>query len=347
MKRRILLFVLFAIVLIPRLDLPGRAQSLAADFETGLQKLKAHYHKPEVEYPDANPYSRAKYDLGMSLFFDPALSRSKTMSCASCHNPSLAWGDGMPRAVGDLGEPMARRAPTLLNVAYLDILGWIGQFPSLEGVTFTPITAHLIMNLDQSTLLARLQAEPEYRAAFAAAFGDDAVSRSRIEDAIATFERGIISSPAPFDRWLAGDPSAITDSAKRGFELFNGRARCAECHAGWAFTDGSFHDIGTATGDDRGRGTRLPTSIKLQHAFKTPTLRDVAKRAPYMHNGSVRTLDEVIDLYDRGGIDRPSRASPIAKLNLSPEDKADLLAFLGTLTSDPSRGDLSEADGRF
>ena len=128
---------------------------------------------------------------------------------------------------------------------------------------------------------------------------------------MATFERTIVSGEAPFDRWIKGDEKAINAAAKRGFDLFVGKAHCASCHSGWAFTDSSFHDIGTATGDDIGRGKLFPTSIKLQYAFKTPTLRDVARRAPYMHDGSDATLEAVIDLYDRGGIDRPSRSELI------------------------------------
>ena len=134
---------------------------------------------------------------------------------------------------------------------------------------------------------------------------------------------------------MAGDDAAISSSAKRGFALFNGKAHCASCHSGWAFTDGSFHDIGTATGDDIGRGALFPTSVKLRYAFKTPTLRDVARRAPYMHDGSVPDLAGVIALYNKGGIDRPSRSELIRPLGLSEQDQLDLIAFLKTLTEKP------------
>ena len=137
-----------------------------------------------------------------------------------------------------------------------------------------------------------------------------------------------MSGDAPFDRWIKGDEHAIDNAAKRGFDLFNGKAHCAACHTGWAFSDSSFHDIGVARGDDIGRGRLFPTSEKLRYAFKTPTLRDVARRAPYMHDGSVATLSEVIDLYNKGGIDRPSRAEDIKPLGLTAQEKADLIAFL-------------------
>ena len=137
------------------------------------------------------------------------------------------------------------------------------------------------------------------------------------------------------DRWIEGDERAISDSAKRGFDLFNSKAHCSACHSGWAFTDASFHDIGTATGDDIGRGQLFPNSPALRYAFKTPTLRDVARRPPYMHDGSVATLSDVIDLYNRGGIDRPSRAEEIKPLGLTEQEKADLVAFMRTYLNDP------------
>ena len=202
--------------------------------------------------------------------------------------------------------------------------------------SFAPLTNPANMNGNEAKLLAALSAIPGYRAAFAQAFPDGAISRPHIEQALATFERTIVSPPAPFDRWVAGDAHAVSVAAKRGFALFNGKLGCAECHSGWNFTDGAFYDIGEAKDDDIGRGRIFPSSQKLQHAFKTPTLRDVARRAPYMHDGAVATLDEVIDLYDRGGIDRPSRSELIKPLGLSAEEKADLLAFLKTLTADPA-----------
>ncbi len=191
------------------------------------------------------------------------------------------------------------------------------------------------MNLQEDALIARLAAVPGYLAAFAGAFEDHAITRPNIEMALATFERGIVSAEAPFDRWAAGDEQAIGAPAKRGFELFNGKGRCAGCHSGWAFSDASFHDIGVAQGADIGRGKLFPTSVKLLYAFKTPTLRDVARRAPYMHDGSVPTLDAAIELYNHGGIKRPSLSELIRPLSLTDGEKSDLVAFLETLTSAP------------
>ncbi len=194
-----------------------------------------------------------------------------------------------------------------------------------------PITSPDIMNLPIDELIKRLSAIPGYARAFDAAFGKGDITMPKIELALATFERSIVSDDAPFDRWIRGDEAAIDAAAKRGFALFNGKANCAACHSGWAFTDASFHDIGVAKNDDIGRGRLFPTSVKLQYAFKTPTLRDVTRRGPYMHDGSLSTLGDVIDLYNRGGIDRPSRDDEIHQLNLPQSEKADLIAFLQTL----------------
>lgn len=230
---------------------------------------------------------------------------------------------------------MALRAPTLLNVAWTLVLGWDGKFRNVEAVTFAAISGPIIMNLPEAEAIERLAEIPGYVRAFADVFGDGRITRQNIEFALATYERTIVSAPASFDRWIGGDEEAISPAAKRGSTLFTGKAGCSGCHNGWAFTDGSFHDIGTARGDDIGRGRQFPTSLKLRFAFKVPTLRDVARRAPYMHDGSVPTLEGVVDLYNRGGVERPSRSLEIRRLGLTANERVDLIAFLRTLTSDP------------
>jgi cytochrome c peroxidase len=304
---------------------------------TDRDSSRENYHWPtKIPYPQDNQYSEAKFKLGRMLFFDPILSGSGSRSCASCHNPGLSWADGQPRAVGLTQEPLPVRTPTLLGVAWIPKLGWNGRFRDLESVAMTPITTAKMMNLSELLLIERLSAIPAYVDAFKIAFHETEISLQEIEQALATFERSIIPTRAPFDRWINGDRTAINKSAERGFDLFNGKANCAACHKGWAFTDASFHDIGSAQNDDLGRGNLFPNSVSLRYAFKTPTLRDVARRAPYMHDGSVPTLEAVIDLYDRGGIDRPSRAPEIHPLGLANDEKADLIAFLQTLTGGPA-----------
>jgi cytochrome c peroxidase len=310
--------------------------SVAGDPPLDRTAWQQKYWRPTaIPYPKDNPYSEAKFTLGQSLYFDPRLSRSQTTSCASCHNPVLSWSNGLPRAIGDNNDVLALKVPTLLNVAWIPRPGWNGHFRDLENVTFGPISGPTNMNMPAPMLIDRLSAIPGYLNAFDRAFGEGEITKRKIELALATYERSIVSTEAPFDRWINGDEGAISAAAKRGFDLFNNKAHCAGCHSGWAFTDSSFHDIGSATGDDIGRGKLFKTSVKLRYAFKTPTLRDVARRAPYMHDGSVATLREAIDLYDRGGIERPSRSNLIFPLKLTEAEKADLIAFLETLTGKP------------
>lgn len=300
---------------------------------TSRHDWRDEYRRPKsIPYPDDNPYTKAKATLGRLLFFDPILSGERARSCGSCHNPSLSWTDGVMRGLGENQRPMATHTPTLLNIAWVPVLGWRGQFPDLETVAVTPMTSPNIMNVKMDRLISELRSIPGYVAAFNNAFPGGTISADTIKKALATYERTIVSSAAPFDRWIDGDEKAISDAAKRGFNLFRGKAGCSECHRGWNFTDVSFYDVGVAGKADLGRGTMFPNSIKLRHAFKVPTLRDVARRAPYMHDGSVPTLEAVIDLYDRGGIDRPSRSDLIKPLHLTAQDKADLVAFLKTLT---------------
>ena len=223
------------------------------------------------------------------------------------------------------------------GAAWLEGFGWDGKFRTLESVAFTPLSAAANMGRNEQELLRDIAENDAYRAAFDRLFPGEGVSHATVERALATYQRTIVPAVAPFDRWIAGDDAAIPEAARRGFDLFTGRAECAECHATWRFTDDSFRDIGTGGDRDLGRGRLFPNSKALQHAFKVPTLRDVAKRAPYMHDGSLPTLESVIALYDRGGVERPSRNEHVHPLGLSPQERDDLLAFLQTLTGDAAR----------
>lgn len=310
------------------------ATILVAHHETiGVTGREAYRRPAEVPHPPENPFTVEKAELGRKLFFDTMLSGPGSHSCSTCHSPALAWGDGLARAQGQTKLPL--RSPTLIDIAWIPRLGWDGKFRDLESVAFAPITSRANMNLPEDTLLTRLGASSTYVSGFAAAFGADGITRRNIELALATYQRTIVSGQAPFDRWVDGDESAISSAAKRGFEAFNGKARCAGCHNGFSFTDGSFHDIGTGKDTDIGRGRLFPQSVKLRYAFKTPTLREVTRRAPYMHDGSIATLEGVIDLYDRGGIERPSRSGLIRPLGLTDSERSDLIAFMQTLSAAP------------
>jgi cytochrome c peroxidase len=297
------------------------------------ERMKALYARPtSVPFPADNPYSAEKASLGEMLFFDPRLSGANYISCASCHNPALSWGDGLPRGIGHGMTVLGRRTPTILNAAWADLLMWDGRKANLEEQALGPMSAPVEMNQELAKLPAKLSAIDGYRERFAAVFPGEGISVANAAKAIATYERTIVSGTAPFDRWIAGDESAISHSAKRGFMLFNTKANCSACHSGWNFTDSSFRDIGLPD-EDIGRGKILDLP-SMQHAFKTPTLRDVERRAPYMHDGSVPTLLAVVEHYDHGFVERPSLSDEVKPLHLTAEEKTDLVNFMMTLTGE-------------
>lgn len=304
-----------------------------ADPAADMARLKAQYQRPAaIPFPATNPYSEAKAELGRMLFFDPRVSGPSTMSCASCHNPALSWGDGLPTGVGSDARVLGRRSPSILNLAWAELLMWDGRAESLEHQATGPITEPREMNQTMPRLLATLGELPGYRVRFDAAFPGEAISDKTIAKAIATFERTVVSGRAPFDRWVEGDETAIGAEAKRGFVTFNGKGNCAACHSGWRLTDDSFHDIGLP-GSDPGRGKLIAGVEPLKNAFKTPGLRNIDQRAPYMHDGSVPTLAAVVRHYDTGFIARPSLSAEVRRLNLTDAEVAELVAFMKTLTS--------------
>lgn len=295
---------------------------------------KSQYHRNlEIEYPEDNAPRMARIELGRNLFFDPRLSRSGGQSCASCHNPSFDWGDGLGVGVGDNLKQLGRRSPTILNLAWAEPLMWDGRADSLEEQALGPLKADVEMNMPIDKLIERLSSIPGYLPMFAEAYdGTPEITGERVALAIAAFERTIISERAPFDKWIEGDETAISASAKRGFDLFNGDAKCASCHEGWRFTDDSFYDIGLKS-TDLGRGALFPGIASMQYAFKTPGLRNISGRAPYMHSGQLSTLRDVVKHYSLGGINRPSRSEDVSGLDLSEGEVGDIVAFLETLTS--------------
>jgi cytochrome c peroxidase len=299
-----------------------------------LEELKAQYRRPDaIPFPKSNPYTVEKATLGKKLFFDTRLSAANLLSCASCHNPAYGWGDGQPRGVGHNMKTLGRRSPSIVNAAFGEIFMWDGRAATLEEQALGPIRADVEMNLPVEQLMEKLAGIPEYQPLFKAAFPTEGMTPETIAKAIATYERTVVSGRAPFDAWIEGDTKAISEEAKRGFVLFNTKAACHNCHSGWNFTDDSFHDIGLAS-PDVGRFKHLPAIAKMQYAFKTPGLREITRRGPYMHDGSVPTLEAVMEHYDRGGIDRPSRSELMKPLGLTGQERDDLVAFMKTLTSD-------------
>jgi cytochrome c peroxidase len=297
-----------------------------------LDGLKAGYRRPAfIPFPRENTYTLAKAALGKKLYFDPRLSVSSTRSCASCHSPGFGWGDGQTLGVGPGMKKLDRRTPTIVNLAWGAIFMWDGRAPDLERQALGPIEGANEMNMPLAQLMKRLEEIAEYKMLFAAAFPEAGMSPATLAAAIATYERTIVSEQSPFDAWIEGDENAIPEAAKRGFAIFNTKGRCSSCHEGWNFTNDGFHDIGLRSADV-GRAAMLPDIPKMMHAFKTPGLREIERRGPYMHDGSLATLEDVVEHYDGGGVDRPSRSDLIEPIGLGAEEKSDLVAFLKTLT---------------
>lgn len=300
------------------------------------EELKAKYRRPhEIPAPASNPLTPEKVELGKTLFFDPRLSRTGTVSCASCHHPGFDWSDGLKRGIGVTGVPLPRRTPTVLNAAWLSALMWDGRAGSLEQQAVLPIIAEHEMGLELDEAVANVQAIKGYAPLFEAAYPGEGIRAETMLGALASFQRTLVSGEAPFDRWIEGDEAAISEAAKRGFLVFNEAGRCSKCHSSWRFTDDSFHDIGLES-EDLGRGEFAPPSVVImQHAFKTPTLRDFRMSGPYMHDGSMASLDEVIDHYEDGGKKRPSLSPEMKAVTLSAQERADLIAYLKTLQGAP------------
>jgi cytochrome c peroxidase len=306
--------------------------------ERRLASMKADYKRPPPR-PIENP---ALVDLGRSLFWDPRISASGKTACASCHFPYLGWSTTESKSRNDAGKLTSRRSQPLIGIGHAHgaPIGWDGRSATLEAQakgsiatgsmsmrgTDTPVKVEVIEE--------RIRAVPEYVARFRTALPGVQIDIDAIAKAIAGYERAVEPGIAPFDRWIEGDEDAISQSAKRGFVLFSSKAECFLCHSGWRFTNDSFHDIGTTT-TDLGRARQVKTDPLMQYAFKTPTLRSVALRPPYMHNGSVRDLYEVMKHYEKGGIDRPSRSPLMKNISLTDQERLDLIAFLETLTGMP------------
>lgn len=290
--------------------------------------------------PEDNPLTSAKIALGRRLFSDPLLSRDGTLACATCHDPQRAFTDGRPVAVGIRGQIGARSAPTLVNRAYGRSQFWDGRARSLEEQVLEPIVNPKELDLTINEAVERLASAAEYRDQFELAFGRS-VNREDLARALASYVRTIVSGDSPLDRYMDGERDALPAQARDGLSIFRGKGNCTACHVGPLLTDEQFHNTGVAwrggvwrdlgrfgvTGNDADRG-----------AFKTPTLREIARTAPYMHDGSFATLSEVIEFYDRGGNANAFRDRELRPLDLTDGEKQALLSFLRSLTRDVYEG---------
>jgi cytochrome c peroxidase len=284
-----------------------------------------------VPYPEDNKPTAERIALGKALFFDPRLSASNFISCASCHNPALGWSDGLKTANGHGMQKLDRSTPTILNTAFQAFQFWDGRARSLEEQAVAPIIAKGEMAEIMEELLKELNAVSGYRNLFEQAYPGEGINENTIARAIASFERTIISTESRFDRWLKGDKKALTLEEIEGFNLFKTKANCIACHSGFNFTDNGFHNIGLKSNDDDGRYKIKPVAI-MKGAFKTPTLRDVALTAPYMHNGEYDTLEQVIEHYNRGGDKKDNLSPNIKALDLTKQEQAKIISFLRALT---------------
>lgn len=296
----------------------------------------ATWRLPAVPMPANNVSTPARTELGKALFFDPRLSGNGSTSCASCHNPSLGWSDAQKTAIGFGGAVLGRATPTIVNTAFNTQFMWDGRSKSLEDQALGPMKAKDEMNANLPEIIERLGSMPAYRALFARAYPGEPIGEETIAKALAAFERTVISRDSPFDRWVAGDRKALTPQQSRGFRVFSdpARANCASCHSGANFTDNGFHNIGirsAAATPDLGRYNERKVA-SMKGAFKTPTLRDIELTAPYFRDGSAATLRAVVDHYVRGGDDRSNLSTEMRPLDLTEQEKEDLVAFMRALT---------------
>ena len=305
----------------------GQLPSLAMAEEANPQAVPAGLKRLRI--PSDNPLTAAKIALGKQLYFDARLSIDNTVSCASCHDPKKGWSNGERFATGVDGQVGGRSAPTIVNAAYHGLQFWDGRAKGLEGQALGPIQNPIEMNLSLEALVEKLNAIEGYRTQFEQVF-DGPAAPEHVAKAIAAFERTILSGDAPFDRYKAGDEDALSPAAKRGYEVFFHRAHCSACHSGPNFSDAGFHNVGIGFDQpkpDLGR-EQISGLLGDRGAFKTPTLREIARTAPYMHDGSLATLADVVEYYSKGGNGNPQLDEEIYALELTADEKADLVTFL-------------------
>jgi len=334
--RRVILVVALATLVV----MPAHGQD-GAPFTPEVPELPEFPPELDIDLfwvPEDNPITPEKVALGWQLFYDPRLSADETISCASCHLPGAGFADPRPGSVGTGGAVGDRNAPTVINAIFSETLFWDGRAGSLEEQAVGPIQNSIEMANTLEAVEKRLAEIPGYRQQFRSVFGADEITAELLGKAIAAFERVVVSADSPWDRALAsGDESLISDSARRGNALFNGKAGCSQCHAVTRITD-TPTDLYQNTGVGMNRDE--PDLGRFEHsgededrgAFKAPPLRNITETAPYMHDGSLATLEEVIAFYDRGGEPNAWLDEKMKPLELGDQEREDLLAFLESLT---------------
>jgi cytochrome c peroxidase len=313
----------------------------AANTESGTEyKLKIPFGLEEtaVVIPADNPLTNEKVELGRLLVFDKRLSQDNTIACMSCHLAKFAFTDGKPVATGIRGQKGGRSAPASINRVFSSAQFWDGRAATLEAQSVGPFTnpiEHGFANYD--VMRAKMMKIAGYRKLFKQAFGDDNITIDNVGRAIASFQRTILSGNSPADRFDQGqEAGAISAEAQHGLLLFREKARCTKCHSGFNFTDEKFHNLGLGWDDNKVDLGRYMVTKNAEDigAFKTPTLREVARSAPYTHDGRFKTLEEVVNFYNQGGVKNPHQDPLIIPLELTDEEKRDLVQFLHTLNGE-------------
>jgi cytochrome c peroxidase len=290
-----------------------------------------------VPAPPTNLGYLQKVELGQLLYFDTRLSKNNSVSCAFCHNPGTGFADARQFSIGAFGTAGGRQAPTVYNAGFLPLQFWDGRAGSLEEQAVGPIHNPVEMAEKHETVVPKIAKITGYQKKFQLVFGGGP-SLQHIAEAIAAFERTIVSQNSAFDKYVMGNDRAMDDAAVRGMGLFKGKARCVLCHNGPNFTDNQFHNLGVPQvgllKEDLGR-FMVSRQERDKGAFKTPTLRSIVETAPYMHDGVFKTLEEVVDFKDAGGGPNPYLSPLLKPLSLTGDEKTDLIAFLKALTGEP------------
>ena len=321
-----------ALAALTALAAPPAPQSTGAEFAPHLGELPLGLAR-ELAEPEGNAFDARRWELGRRLFFDALLSRDGTIACASCHRPELFFADDRPFSAGVGGARTRRNAPSLFNRGFGSELMWDGRAPTLEAQVLLPIEDEVEMGLPLDELLARLAAHGEYPALFAAAF-DDGLTRDNLARALAQFVRRLVLGDSPVDRFRAADAAALDPEARVGLWVYESKGRCWRCHSGPNFSDEGYHSTGVGVHDGAAEpGRAAVTGDPADRGrFKTPSLRGVARTAPYMHDGSIATLAEVVEFYRKGGVAHAERDALLEPLELTSREAAALVAFLEALS---------------
>ena len=325
-----------AMPLVPVIGVEGLGHKVFAAEPVTLPPITG-LEDPNTYVPADNPLTKEKIELGRAIFFDKRMSKDNTIACASCHMAKKGFADGMPVSTGIKGQKGGRSAPVSFNRVYSKAQFWDGRAATLEDQSIGPFTnpiEHGFANYDE--MVAKMKKMPGYRKLFQEVFGGE-ITIQDVGRAVASFQRTVLSGNSAVDKYdIGGDQNALSDSAKRGLELFRGKARCTRCHSGFNFTDEKFHNLGIGWDDnkvDLGRymETKNPEDIG---AFKTPTLREIARTAPYMHDGRFKTLEEVVKFYNQGGVKNPHQDNTIIPLEMTDDEQQDLVAMLKSLNGE-------------